>query len=139
VPLSPLSQSLLEERQLPQVVRRDSNLLSKRGKRAYDSCGFSLGRKNNWLLRAAEVTLTLKNGGHEPFKPEQYGNSIIITRSFTQNGSSSYKIKNHNAKTVSTKRDELSAILDHFLIDVDNPMNILTQGELIACTGLVTV
>lgn len=76
---------------------------------------------------AAEVTLTLKNGGHEPFKPNEYGNSIIITRHFTQNGSSSYKLKNQHGKTVSTKREELSAILDHFLIDVDNPMNILTQ------------
>lgn len=30
---------------------------------------------------------------------------------------------------ISTKRDELSKICDHMNIQVDNPMNILTQGE----------
>jgi chromosome segregation ATPase len=81
-----------------------------------------------WRISAAEVTITLKNCGHEAFRPEEYGSTITITRSFTQNGSSSYKIKNQQGKIVSNKRDELSAILDHFMIDVDNPMNILTQG-----------
>ena len=84
------------------------------------------------MVSAAEVTITLKNGGQEPFKPNEYGGSIIITRNFTQNGSSSYKIKNEDGKVISTKRDELSALLDHFSIDVDNPMNILTQGGLLS-------
>ncbi|CAG8661578.1 1871_t:CDS:10, partial [Acaulospora colombiana] len=78
---------------------------------------------------AAEVSLTLKNAGIEAFKPEEYGDSINITRTFTQAGASSYKIKNTGGKLVSSARSELSAILDHFQIDVDNPMNILTQGE----------
>jgi hypothetical protein len=30
--------------------------------------------------------------------------------------------------TVSTKREELSAICDHMNIQVDNPLNVLTQG-----------
>jgi chromosome segregation ATPase len=85
-------------------------------------------------ISAAEVTITLKNCGHEAFRPDEYGNTITITRSFTQNGSSSYKIKNQHGRLVSNKRDELSAILDHFMIDVDNPMNILTQGEIISLT-----
>ena len=75
------------------------------------------------------MTLTLKNSGHEAYRPDEYGNAITITRSFTQNGSSSYKIKNQQGRLVSNKREELSAILDHFMIDVDNPMNILTQGQ----------
>lgn len=77
---------------------------------------------------AAEVSVTIKNGGLEPYRPEVYGESITVTRHFTQTGSTSYKIKNKLGKTVTNTRDELSAILDHYLIDVDNPMNILTQG-----------
>lgn len=78
--------------------------------------------------RAAEVSITIKNGGHEPYRPEVYGESITVARHFTQSGSTSYKIKNEANRTVCSTREELSAILDHFSIDVDNPMNILTQG-----------
>lgn len=74
------------------------------------------------------MSVTLKNGGHEPFRPDIYGESITVVRYFTQTGNTSYKIKSKEGKTVSTTREELSAILDHFSIDVDNPMNILTQG-----------
>lgn len=32
---------------------------------------------------------------------------------------------------VSNKRDELAAICDHMNIQVDNPMNVLTQGKIL--------
>ena len=81
------------------------------------------------LCSWAEVTVSIKNEGDDAYKPEVYGRSIIITRNFTKSGSSSYKIKSKDGKTVSTKKEELARILDHMNIQVDNPMNILTQGE----------
>ncbi|THH16753.1 hypothetical protein EUX98_g9252 [Antrodiella citrinella] len=78
---------------------------------------------------AAEVSVTIKNQGDEAYKPEEYGPSIIITRRFTKEGTSSYKICSKDGKTVSTNRGELSAICDHMNIQVDNPMNILTQDS----------
>ena len=78
--------------------------------------------------RASEVTLHLKNQGEEPFRHEEYGNTIIITRKFTKEGGSSWKIKSADGRVISTKKDELSAICDHMNIQVDNPMTILTQG-----------
>ncbi|KZV60246.1 P-loop containing nucleoside triphosphate hydrolase protein [Peniophora sp. CONT] len=76
---------------------------------------------------AAEVTIHLKNQGEEAYKHDLYGDSIIVTRKFTRDGSSSYAIKSKSGKKVSGKREELSAICDHMSIQVDNPMNILTQ------------
>ncbi|KAH7920482.1 P-loop containing nucleoside triphosphate hydrolase protein [Leucogyrophana mollusca] len=76
---------------------------------------------------AAEVTISLKNQGEEAYKPKEYGKSIVVTRKFTREGSSSWKIKSKDGKVVSTKKDELSAICDHMNIQVDNPMNVLTQ------------
>lgn len=35
----------------------------------------------------------------------------------------------HRGKIVSTKRDDLNKILDHMNIQVDNPMNVLTQDN----------
>ena len=78
---------------------------------------------------AGEVAIHLKNQGEEAYKHDLYGDSIVITRRFTREGSSSYKIKSKDGKLVSTKREELSAICDHMNIQVDNPMNVLTQGR----------
>ena len=74
------------------------------------------------------MAIKLKNTGEEAYKHDVYGDSIIVTRRFTKDGSSSYKIKSRDGKVISTKREELSAICDHMNIQVDNPMNVLTQG-----------
>ncbi|OCH91917.1 P-loop containing nucleoside triphosphate hydrolase protein [Obba rivulosa] len=75
----------------------------------------------------SEVTVVLKNQGEEAYRPQDYGKSIVITRKFTKDGSSSYRIKSKDGKLISQKREELSKICDHMNIQVDNPMNILTQ------------
>ncbi|KAI0700048.1 P-loop containing nucleoside triphosphate hydrolase protein [Cerioporus squamosus] len=77
----------------------------------------------------SEVTVVLKNQGDEAYRPKDYGKSIVITRRFTKDGASSYKIKSKDGKVISTKREELQAICDHMNIQVDNPMNILTQDS----------
>ena len=83
---------------------------------------------NSLCGSAAEVSVTIKNQGDEAFKPQEYGSSIIVTRRFTKEGASSYRICAKNGKMVSSNRSELAAICDHMNIQVDNPMNILTQG-----------
>lgn len=81
------------------------------------------------LQSVSEITITLKNQGEEAYKPHEYGKSILITRRFTREGSSTWKIKGSKSNAViSTKREELSAICDHMNLQVDNPMTVLTQG-----------
>lgn len=80
-------------------------------------------------VSTAEVTVGLKNQGDEAYRPDVYGERVFITRRFSKDGSSNYKIKSSDGKTVSTKREELTAICDHMNIQVDNPMNVLTQGN----------
>ncbi|KAJ1302116.1 hypothetical protein OPQ81_000947 [Rhizoctonia solani] len=78
----------------------------------------------------AEVTITLKNEGLDAYRPDVYGDSIRITRRFTDKGSSSYIIKGAKDKfkrTISTKREELTNITDHMNLQVDNPVVVLTQ------------
>ncbi len=82
-----------------------------------------------FFFSAAEVSIQLKNKGDEAYRHKEFGDSIIITRKFTMEGSSSWKIKSKDGKIVSTKRDELSKICDHMNIQVDNPMTVLTQGR----------
>ncbi|KAF7288674.1 p-loop containing nucleoside triphosphate hydrolase protein [Mycena chlorophos] len=78
---------------------------------------------------AAEVTIMLKNQGEEAYKPKEYGKSIVINRRFTKEGNSSWKIKSKDGRVISTKKEELAAICDHMNIQVDNPMNVLTQDS----------
>ncbi|PFH51262.1 hypothetical protein AMATHDRAFT_59575 [Amanita thiersii Skay4041] len=77
----------------------------------------------------AEVTISIKNHGDEAYKPQEYGKSIIITRRFTKDGLSSWKIKSKDGRVISTKREELASICDHMNIQVDNPLNVLTQDS----------
>ncbi|KAG5721478.1 Structural maintenance of chromosomes protein 6 [Termitomyces sp. T112] len=77
---------------------------------------------------ASEVTIYLKNQGEEAYKPEEYGKSIIVTRRFTKDGNSTWKIRGANSPhIISAKKEELAAICDHMNIQVDNPLNVLTQ------------
>ena len=98
-----------------------------------------LGGKANFTQRASSiktllkndctsghVTLSLRNAGVDAFKPEEYGKSIIITRKITSD-SSSYKICAANGRVVSTLKDEIDQIKDHFNISIDNPLTVLTQ------------
>ena len=76
---------------------------------------------------AAYVSITLRNRGSDAYKPDEYGNVIIIERRLTLDGSGNYKIKSADNKVVSTRKDELMEILDQFNIQIDNPVSILTQ------------
>jgi ATP-dependent RNA helicase DDX6/DHH1 len=59
--------------------------------------------------------------------PDDYGKSIIVERHFSKSGASGFKIKAENGRIVSTKKAELDAITDYFSLQIDNPMNVLSQ------------
>ena len=73
------------------------------------------------------MTISIKNQGDEAYKPKEYGKSILVTRRFTKDGSSTWKIRSKDGRVISSKREELSAICDHMNVQVDNPLNVLTQ------------
>ncbi|GAA5878570.1 hypothetical protein JCM1840_007454 [Sporobolomyces johnsonii] len=78
---------------------------------------------------SARCCVTLANKGEDSFKPEVYGTEITIERTMNKSGGGNYKIKNSEGKTVDTKKATLDLILDHFNIQVDNPMTVLTQDQ----------
>lgn len=76
---------------------------------------------------AAEIVLWMKNRGPEAFKRDVYGDRIVIERRINADGGGQWKMRSAQGKLVSNKRDELNAYCDHANIQVDNPMNVLTQ------------
>ncbi|KAJ5377879.1 uncharacterized protein N7496_005288 [Penicillium cataractarum] len=75
----------------------------------------------------ASIIVRIKNQGEGAYLPDDYGKSIIVERHFTKSGSSGFKIKNAQGRIVSTKKAELDAITDYFSLQIDNPMNVLSQ------------
>ncbi|XP_074847396.1 structural maintenance of chromosomes protein 6 isoform X2 [Carettochelys insculpta] len=76
---------------------------------------------------SADVSVTLRNRGKDAYKPDIYGSSIIVNQHISMDGSRSYKLKSKTGSLISSKKEELIAILDHFNIQVDNPVSVLTQ------------
>ena len=74
-----------------------------------------------------EITVFLRNTTDDGYRTSTFGDHIRIVRRLAKTGASTYKIQNAEGVTVSTKRQDLQDILDHFAIDVMNPLCILTQ------------
>ncbi len=70
------------------------------------------------IISTAQVKIKLRNRGSDAYKPDLYGQSIIVERKLTSDGGSSYKLKSADGKIISTRKEELDHILDQFNIQV---------------------
>ena len=73
------------------------------------------------------LIVKLKNAGADAYQPELYGNQIIVERHFSKQGSSGYRLKSSTGRTISTKKGDVDDIIEYYQLQVDNPMNVLTQ------------
>lgn len=99
------------------------------GKASMTNRGGSLKSLIKHGAQQATIVCRIKNEGPGAYQPEEFGNFIDVERSFTRNGTSGYKIKNDKGRIVSTKRGELDVILDYFSLQMDNPLNVLSQDQ----------
>ncbi|XP_018430907.1 PREDICTED: structural maintenance of chromosomes protein 6 [Nanorana parkeri] len=76
---------------------------------------------------SADISITLRNRGSDAFRPEVYGDSIVVQQHLNVDGGRTYKLKSKTGSIVSAKKEELVSILDHFNIQIDNPVSVLTQ------------
>ena len=90
----------------------------------------SRGNSNKEFIRSGQtsalVEIRLLNTGEGAYKPELYGDSILVSRSVTQS-SSVYKLKDAKGRVVVDKKvkDELERILVVFNIQVKSDLNIV--------------
>ncbi|KAJ9124140.1 hypothetical protein QFC22_000936 [Naganishia vaughanmartiniae] len=80
----------------------------------------------------ALIRVTLRNDGGDPFRQDEFGDSIDIERTITKEGQTHYKIKGHGGRKAYTgkaARLMLRQIIDHYEIQVDNPMTVLNQDQ----------
>ncbi|KPP79868.1 structural maintenance of chromosomes protein 6-like [Scleropages formosus] len=77
--------------------------------------------------RYADIKIQLRNRGTDAYKRDDYGNSITVEQRLTSDGCRTYKIRSEIGQIVSSKKEELTNILDHFSIQIDNPVSVLNQ------------
>ncbi|KAK3391583.1 P-loop containing nucleoside triphosphate hydrolase protein [Sordaria brevicollis] len=77
----------------------------------------------------AVLIVKIKNQGQDAYKHDVYGDSIIVERHFSKSGGSSFKVKTATGQTVSTKRQEVEEIVEYYALQVDNPLNVLSQDN----------
>lgn len=79
------------------------------------------------MPRAAVLSVKIKNGGMSGYQQDVYGDSIIVERHFSRSGGSTFKLKSSSGKIISTRKGDLDEICDFYALQIDNPMNVLTQ------------
>ncbi len=77
----------------------------------------------------ASITVRIRNKGDGAYLPVEYGDTILVERSFSRSGTSGFKLKSQRGGIVSTKKADLDEICDHFALQIDNPMNVLSQDS----------
>eukprot|EP00794_Sanderia_malayensis_P000113 gene113-724_t len=97
------------------------------GKAAITNRGNSLKGFIKEECSSAAIIVKLRNRGTDAYMPKQYGESIFVERKLNRDGASSYKIKSHDGKVISNKKEDLLTILDQFNIQIDNPVSLLNQ------------
>ena len=78
-------------------------------------------------LRTSTLSVKIKNRGDSAYQQEVYGDAIIVERHFSRTGGSSFKLKSLTGRLISTRKGDLEEICDYFALQIDNPMNVLTQ------------
>ena len=95
------------------------------------SVGRSSTKSSKGMIRSGaasgKITVVMSNDGGDAFRPETYGKSIVVEKTLNLTGANALKIKSEHGEVVATKADELNKLADHFCIDVDNPITIMTQ------------
>ena len=79
---------------------------------------------------SALAAIELLNEGSEAWRPEVYGDTIVIERRLNRSGGGSFHTKTKGGKIVEKAgKEETARIVDHFNIQVDNPCSVLSQDE----------
>lgn len=78
-------------------------------------------------IRSSTLGVKIKNTSDSAYQHEVYGDSITVERHISRSGASAYKIKSSAGRVISNRKADLEEICDYFALQIDNPMNVLTQ------------
>ncbi|KAK4156431.1 hypothetical protein C8A00DRAFT_30717 [Chaetomidium leptoderma] len=77
----------------------------------------------------AVLIVKIKNQGQDAYRPEIYGESVIVERHFSKTGTSGFKVKTALGQVYSVKKQEVDELVEYYALQVDNPLNVLSQDN----------
>ncbi|KAK6952689.1 hypothetical protein Daesc_004981 [Daldinia eschscholtzii] len=77
----------------------------------------------------AVLIVKIKNQGPDAYKPDHFGESIIVERHFSKSGASGFKLKSCTNRIISTKKGDVDDVVEYYCLQVDNPLNVLSQDN----------
>lgn len=77
----------------------------------------------------AILIVEIKNQGEDAYRRDLYGDKIRVERHFSKTGASGFKVKSETDRVVSTKKSEVDEIVEYYALQVDNPLNVLSQDN----------
>ncbi|GLC37835.1 hypothetical protein PLESTB_001481500 [Pleodorina starrii] len=82
----------------------------------------------------SKVQVTLWNTGEDAFMPSVFGDRITVERHLKRAGASTYALLDARGRKAALDRGErvkdvLDRMLDHFTVDANNPLTIITQDK----------
>jgi len=129
VPLGPLLNFIVGENGSGKSAVLTAITLCLGGKASATNRGGSLKSFVKEGTEHASLVVRLKNQGEDAYRADIYGESIICERWFTKSGSSGFKVKSAAGRIISTKKADVDDIVEWYCLQVDNPLNILSQDN----------
>ncbi|KXJ90676.1 P-loop containing nucleoside triphosphate hydrolase protein [Microdochium bolleyi] len=77
----------------------------------------------------ASLIVKIKNQGDDAYKRDVFGDSIIVERHFTKSGTSGFKLKSESGRIISQKKSDVDDVVEYYCLQVDNPLNVLSQDN----------
>ncbi|KAK6364969.1 Structural maintenance of chromosomes protein 6 [Exophiala oligosperma] len=77
----------------------------------------------------ATIICKIKNQGDSAYMPDLYGSTIQVERHISRTGGSSFKLKSERGRIISTRKADLEEICDHMILQMENPMTVLSQDQ----------
>lgn len=77
----------------------------------------------------SKLIVKIKNKGRDAYQHETYGDAILVERHFSRAGSSGFSVKSDTGRTISTKKRDVDEIVEYYCLQVDNPLNVLSQDN----------
>ncbi|PSR85483.1 RecF/RecN/SMC N terminal domain-containing protein [Coniella lustricola] len=77
----------------------------------------------------ARLIVKIKNEGDDAYQRELYGDFIQVERRFNRSGTSSFRILSAGGKIITKKKQDVDDIVEYYCLQVDNPLNVLSQDN----------
>lgn len=72
----------------------------------------------------------MRNVGEDAWRHDDFGDEIVIERTIDRTGASGYKFRGRkDGPIISDKRDTVNKMCNHWQINIDSPLCMLTQDN----------